>query len=61
MKATKQRRMIDKTNCDESGGMFENLRIKVNQNTYFSECYFINCTFVGRGKLRANFRNCAHI
>ncbi len=58
MKNKLQRKIIDKTGCSEKYGFFENVRIKVDQNSYFNECAFYGCTFIGRGKERAKFMNC---
>lgn len=55
------RKLVDKSGCFESNGLFENVRIKVNQRSYFTGCKFINCTFVGRTKLAARFDACITI
>lgn len=54
----KFRALIDSSGCIVLDNRFENLRIKVNNNTYFRGCLFINCTFIGKGKHRANFYEC---
>ena len=56
-----KRRLIDKCGASEANGLFENLRIKVDSRSRFYSCKFINCTFVGRAKVKASFDSCINL
>jgi len=56
-----KRKLTDKTGCSEYNSKFENLRIKVNSSTFFTGCYFYNCTFVGKGSRKARFESCTNV
>lgn len=58
MKKKTIRKMTNMCGATSRYALFRDLRIKVNNATYFKDCRFVNCTFIGKGKLKANFLSC---